>query len=207
MRKVSPGRPRRVAGDPATRREVLVFTEGEKTEDGYLLPWRRAYRDTVLLEIDPFHGVPQSLVEQAVATKKAEARDERRGRGRAHDEIWCVFDIDAHPNVPEAIQLAEAHGIGLAISNPCIELWFILHFRDQTAYLSRHDAQSAAAALLGCGKVLTRAAMELLRDGYEDARDRARRLDAKHDGDGSPPRSNPSSSVWTLIEAIRPQGV
>jgi len=207
LRKGSSGRPRRVAGNLATRREILVFTEGEKTEDGYLLPWRRTYRDTVLLEIDPFHGVPQSLVEQAIATKKAEARDERRGRGRAHDEIWCVFDIDAHPNVPEAIRLAQTHGIGLAISNPCIELWFILHFQDQTAYLSRHDAQSAAAALLGCGKVLTRAAMDLLYDGYEDARDRAQRLDAKHDGDGSPPGSNPSSSVWTLIEAIRPQGV
>ena len=203
MRRAASGRPRRGTGSRAIRREILVFTEGEKTEDGYLLPWRRAHRDTVLLEIDPFHGVPQSLVQQAVATKKAEARDQRRGRGRAHDEIWCVFDIDAHPNVSEAVQLAEAHGIGLAISNPCIELWFILHFQDQTAYLSRHNAQSAAAALLGCGKVLTRSAMDLLHDCYEDARDRAQRLDAKHEGDGSPPRSNPSSSVWSLIEAIR----
>ncbi len=189
----------------AARREILVFTEGEKTEDGYLLPWRRAYRDAVLLEIDPFHGVPLSLVERAVATKKAEARDERRGRGRAHDEIWCVFDINSHPNVPEAIQQAEAHGIGLAISNPCIELWFILHFQDQTAYLSRHQAQSVARALLSCGKTLTRPAMELLYNGYENARDRAQRLDTKHDGDGSPPGSNPSSSVWSLIEAIRAQ--
>lgn len=189
----------------AVRREILVFTEGAKTEDGYLLPWRRAYRGAVLLEIDPFHGVPQSLVERAVATKKAEARDERRGRGRAHDEIWCVFDINSHPNVPEAVRLAETHGIGLAISNPCIELWFMLHFQDQTAYLNRHEAQSAALALLGCGKVLTRAAMDLLYEGYDDARDRAQRLDAKHDGDGSPPGSNPSSSVWSLIEAIRAQ--
>ena len=205
MRKGNSGRPRRVSGNLAVRREILVFTEGEKTEDGYLLPWRRANRDTVLLEIDSLHGVPHSLVERAVATKKAEVRDQRRGRGRAHDEIWCVFDVDAHPNVAEAIQLAEAHGISLAKSNPCIELWFILRFRDQTAYLGRHDAQSAASALLGCGKVLTRAAMDALYDNYEDARDRAQRLDAKHDGDGSPPRSNPSSGVWLLIEAIRAQ--
>lgn len=189
----------------AARREILVSTEGAKTEDGYLLPWHRAYRDAVLLEIDPFHGVPQSLVERAVETKKAEARDQRRGRGRAHDEIWCVFDINSHPKIPEAVRLAEAHGIGLAISNPCIELWFMLHFQDQTAYLNRHEAQSAAAALLGCGKVLTRAAMDLLYEGYDDARDRAQRLDAKHHGDGSPPGSNPSSSVWSLIEAIRAQ--
>ena len=196
------GRPRR-ARTNAARREILVFTEGEKTEDGYLLPWRRAYRDSVLLKIDPFHGVPQSLVNKAVSTKKAEERDEKRARGRAHDEIWCVFDIDAHPNVPEAIQKAEAHGIGLAISNPCIELWFVLHFRDQTAYLSRHDAQATASTLLGCGKNLTPGAMGLLFGNYEDAKARALVLDAKHFGDASPPKSNPSASVWALLEAIR----
>lgn len=81
------------------------------------------------------------------------------------------------------------------------------HLRRQAnieeGHLGRHDAQSAAAVLLGCGKVLTRPATDLLYDRYEDARDRAQRLDAKHEGDGSPPRSNPSSSVWSLIEAIR----
>lgn len=139
MKRRATGAPRR-SKTAATRRGLLVFTEGEKTEDGYLLPWRRQYRDSVLITIDPFHGTPRSLVDRAVETKRAESRDERRGRGRAHDEIWCVFDIDEHPNIPDAIQKAEAHGIQLAISNPCIELWFILHFEDHTAYLDRHVA-------------------------------------------------------------------
>ena len=114
-----------------------------------------------------------------------------------------MFDIDAHPNVREAIQKAEANGISLAVSNPCIELWFILHFEDQTAYLSRQDAQSRSAELLGCGKNLSREAMDFLYSNFEDARRRARGLNAKHAGDGSPPGSNPSSSIWTLIESIR----
>ena len=196
------GAPRRTRTD-AARREILVFTEGEKTEGGYLLPWRREYRDRVLVTIDPFHGAPLSLVDRAVQTKKAEARDAKRGRGRAHDEIWCMFDIDIHPNVPDAIQKAQANGIGLAISNPCLELWFILHFEEWTAYLSRHAAQSRSSELLSCGKNLTRAAMDRLYEGYQDARERALRLDVKHDGDGSPAGSNPSSTVWALIESIR----
>jgi len=114
-----------------------------------------------------------------------------------------MFDIDAHPNMAEASQKAMANGIGLAISNPCLELWFILHFEDRTAYLSRHDAQSRSSELLACGKNLSRQAMGLLFDQYEDAQARAHRLDAKHEGDGSPARSNPSSSVWALIESIR----
>ena len=168
-----------------------------------MLPWRRESRDRLLVSIDPFHGVPLSLVDKAVATKRSELRDEKRGRGRAHDEIWCIFDIDAHPNVREAIQKARDHGIRLAISNPCIELWFILHFEDQTAYLSRHDAQSKSAQLLGCEKKLSRQAMDKLYSNFEDAHSRALGLDVKHAGDGSPPGSNPSSSIWALIESIR----
>lgn len=166
------------------------------------MPWRREYRDRILVTINSFHGVPLSLVDRAVETKKAEAREERRGRGRAHDGIWCMFDVDDHPNLTEAIQKAEANGIGLAISNPCIELWFILHFEDHTAYLSREYAQSRSAKLLRCKKRLSREATDRLYENYEDARQRAQRLDVKHKGDGSPSRSNPSSGIWELIECI-----
>jgi hypothetical protein len=38
---------------------------------------------------------------------------------------------------------------------------------------------------------------------YQDARHRAQALDRKHDLDGSPPRSKPSSEAWRLIETIR----
>ncbi len=196
------GAPRRPRNDRA-RREILIFAEGEKTEGSYLLPWRREFRDRVLISVDPFHGVPLSLVNKAVETKKAELLEQKRRRGRAHDEIWCMFDIDAHPNVREAIQKAEDNGIHLAISNPCIELWFILHFEDQTAYISRHKAQSRSAELLESGKNLSRRAMDLLFDHFENARQRARELDIKHARDGSPPGSNPSSGVWELIESFR----
>ena len=184
------------------RREILVFTEGEKTEGGYLLPWRRAFRDRVLVSVDPFHGPPASLVDTAVQVKREQARDAKRGKGRGYDEIWCMFDIDAHPNVPEAVQKAQANGVRLAISNPCLELWFMLHFEERTSYIGRHDAQTRAADLLSCGKNLSAAAMNALFEQYEDARRRARRLDKKHFGDGSPAGSNPSSSVWTLVDSI-----
>lgn len=181
-----------------------MFVEGERTEDGYLLPWRRDLRDRVLVTVDTYRGAaPLSLVERAVATKRDTEREEARGRGNAYDEIWCVFDRDLHPNVEEALALAGGHGIGVVLSNPCIELWFILHFEDQTASIHRHDAQHRATDLLGCGKVLTAAAAEDLVVRYDEARARARALDLKHTGDGSPPRSNPSSDMWRLIDRIR----
>jgi hypothetical protein len=60
-----------------------------------------------------------------------------------------------------------------------------------------------ARELLGCEKGLSDAALELLGERYDDARARAIGLDAKHAGDGSPPRSNPSSEVWKLVDRIR----
>ncbi|MGK2885892.1 MAG: RloB family protein [Rhodococcus sp. (in: high G+C Gram-positive bacteria)] len=171
------------------RRQMLVFTEGERTEDDYLVHWRRRYRDNVLVNIDPFHGVPMSLVDRAATVKREEAREQRRGRGRAHDEIWCVFDRDLHPNLPAAIDRAAANGISVVLSNPCIELWFILHFADQAAHLERDEAQRRSRDLLGCDKALTAKALESLVDLHPAAMSRAQALDAKHRDDGSPPSS------------------
>lgn len=185
------------------RRELLVFTEGERTEEGYVIHWRRAFRDRVIVTVDEFHGGPLPLVDRAVTAKRAEASEERRGRGRSHDEVWCVFDRDEHPNVPEALEKAAANGIGAALSNPCIELWFILHFGDQTANLGRDEAQSRAKSLLGCEKTLTPKALTELEGRFEDARTRARQLDEKHLGDDSPRHANPSSNLWELIDRIR----
>jgi hypothetical protein len=180
-----------------------VFVEGLRTEDLYLTYWRRQYRDRVRVEIDPFRGGPLQLVERAVQAMRNEALDARKGRGRAHDQIWCVFDRDEHPNFAKAIALAGSHSINLAISNPCLELWFILHFENQTAYLERQAAQHRAAELLGSSTVLNDAALSALANNYDEARRRAIKLDEKHAGDGSPPASNPSSGMWHLIDVIR----
>jgi RloB-like protein len=197
------GPPQRRPSKAAVLLDLLVFVEGLRTEDSYLTYWRRRYRDRVLVEIDPFRGGPLQLVEQAVEAKRIEAREAKRGRGRPHNQVWCVFDRDEHPNFAKAIDLANRNDIKLAISNPCMELWFILHFEDWPAYLERQVAQHRAAELLGCSKVLTDAALNALAERYDQARKRAMKLDEKHAGDGSPPGSNPSSGMWRLIDLIR----
>ncbi len=185
------------------RRELLVFVEGLRTEEMYLVEWHRRYRDQVRVTIDPYRAGPLQLVERAVAAQRAEAYDARRGRGKDHDQIWCVFDWDEHPNFAAAVDLAVRHGIRLAVSNPCIELWFLLHFEDQTAFVARHEVQARAEAVLRCSKVLSPAALEALADRYDAAKERAIRLDDKHHRDGSPAGSNPSSGLWRVVDQVR----
>jgi len=193
---------RRVTGKGA-RRALLVFAEGKVTEKGYIKHLQQANRRKVTVEVHEFNGVPMSLVRKAIATKKANAKAQGRREGDAHDEVWCVFDVDEHPELKQAVNLAREHGIEVAVSNPCIELWFLLHFEDQTGYLDRDDAQRDAEAHTRCEKTLDKAALDSLDARYETAKDRARKLEKKHTGDETHfPDDNPSSGVWRIVDSI-----
>jgi hypothetical protein len=181
---------------------LLVFVEGEVTEEDYLKHWHRRFRRQINIEIHEFHGTPMALVERAVEEKTTNEKAEKRGRGRAHDEVWCVFDVDEHPYLSGALELAARNGINLAVSNPCIELWFLLHFSEQSAYIERFAAQRAAKAHLDSGKSLTDSALQRLDAGFEIAKGRAQRLEEKHHGDGTPAPGNPSSGLWRLVDVI-----
>lgn len=57
--------------------------------------------------------------------------------GRAPDDPtlvrrWLVIDVDTWPDamLSETCQEAVSRGIGLAVSNPCFELWLLLHYQD-----------------------------------------------------------------------------
>lgn len=196
------GPPTRHVTRNARRKQILAFVEGRQTEERYLVDWYRRYRKQIILNIDPFRGVPLSLVNRAVARSREDKQDEKRGQGPGYDEIWCVFDVDNHPDIATAVNIARDHNIYLAISNPCLELWFILHFQDQTAWIDRWLAQAASKALLNCEKVLTDNALDALFAGHTDAICRARLLEQRHIDNGSPPSENPGSGAWQLINSI-----
>lgn len=197
------GPPRRVVTREAVRKDVLVFVEGDRTEEDYLVYWHRLHRSSVNVHIDPFRGAPRQLIDEAAREKRKGDREARRGKGRAFDEVWCMFDVDEHPLLNEVGIKAVDNEINLAVSSPCLELWFILHFQEQSAHIERRHAQKCASELLGCGKALTHDALAGLEHRYDEARDRARQLDRKHSGDGSPAWSNPSSGAWRLVDTIR----
>jgi hypothetical protein len=70
----------------------------------------------------------------------------------------------------------------------------------QRAAIDRVEAQRKIRDLLRFEKVPTHQVLEDLVVRYVDARRRAIALDTKHELDGSPYRSNPSSEVWHLVD-------
>ena len=192
----------------APKRTFLVFCEGTRTEPAYIEALRQepAVRDSASVEIriDRASGaVPLTLVNKA-----AEARDRFSQEQGEIDELWCLFDVEwpqNHPKLHEARQKAKARNVSLAISNPCFELWLVLHFEERTAWLDsdaarrlrRHHDGSAGKGLGGsqCMPLRTVAAKH------------ARALEAKHKGDRTEfPDDNPSSGIYLLLEAIEANG-
>jgi hypothetical protein len=196
------GPPRRTKSISAPKKRILVFTEGD-TESLYLDFWYRLHRERIVLEIGEANGSdPLTLVNAAIAARRRYQRETKRGRGSGFDEYWCIFDVDDHKTLDKALILAEAEGIQIALSNPCLELWFVLHTEDQTAFVHRSKIQKRSKALYGFEKKPTQDDLDFLQRGYVAAMTRAQALDIRHEGNGSPQRSNPSTSVWALVEKL-----
>ncbi|MGP0062677.1 MAG: RloB family protein [Isosphaeraceae bacterium] len=128
---------------------ILIVCEGKKTEPEYFRGFVNACQNPrVKIEIAPEHGVPRTLVESARAHKKeAETAASRQGdENLVYDSVWCVFDVDDHPHIADARQMARDNGIELAISNPCFELWLLLHFRESPGIQPRDTLLSMLAS-------------------------------------------------------------
>lgn len=202
MTKPSGRTPRRRHGRKRPQRYILrVLSEGKVTEPSYLSEWARRNRQTAGIKLDDTGMTPEALVRRA----KQYLKDRWPRRADPDfDEIWCVFDKDAHPNLAQAINEAGQSGIEVVVSNPCFELWLVLHVRNQTGHTDRHAVQRMANELrVADGKRIPDAAWGTLVEGFETARHRARALDERHAGNGSPPRENPSTDVWRLVDRLR----
>ena len=182
---------------------ILIVTEGKVTEPRYLNGFARAAKNPrVRVEVVGGVGVPKTIVEFA-KHRRIEAEEEARGAkddNIRYDEVWCVFDFDEHPNVPDAKQMARDNGIELAMSNPCFELWLWLHFADQPGMQHRHHLQRMMKQHIP--EYDGHVDYSDYATGYDAAYRRASRLDENAKADNDEGR-NPTTGVWRLTESIR----
>lgn len=197
---------RKKVGIKEPLKRVVVVAEGAKTEPQYFTLIRPRCR-AALIEveiIDEPATDPRSLVRRACELKSNSEKEYRKTRdpNSLIDGVWCVFDVDEHHYLLEASTQARDNGIQLAISNPSFEVWLLLHFQEQTAYVERDAAtKSVQRYLKGYNKKL--ASLDPLANLFEVAKARAIALEKKHVGDATRfPDDNPSSGVWRLVDAI-----
>lgn len=206
-RKISSIRRRQSRREPKQR--FFLFCEGKNTEPAYFDALKRTLTGTLItVETRKGVGVPMTIATEAVKFAKSEGLTKTNRRKKnsfeRNDEVWAVFDRDEHPNFDDAVSLCEANSVGVARSNPCFELWLILHERNYDRPDHRKDVQRALKNLLSeydnhsrkipdCNDLVTR---------VELAEERGKVLIERREEEGDP-HGNPSTTVGILTGAIR----
>ncbi|MDA8025808.1 MAG: RloB family protein [Actinomycetota bacterium] len=196
---------KRKVGTRRLKKVFRLYCEGRRTEPEYFEALKRqdwVRRDNYLeIRIANFHGAPKNLVDRAIEDKvKFKVIEDGED-----DEYWCVFDAESPIQDRKVLisvqRSADQGGVNLAISNPCFEIWLLLHLEECRKALSTEEACRLRRARDGSsdkgidpGKYV---------EFIEQACERAKENDRRHVDDGIDfPDNNPSSGMYKLIDAL-----
>lgn len=160
----------------------FVFCEG-KTEAAYVDLLRRSFR------------VPVEIIARVSDSNISQPYIDRCKRDRfttSADKTFLMFDLDVPGMLEHLCKIKDAV---LLLSNPCIEYWFLLHYRDASKELSSAECLRMLKGIDAdyVKGAFSSAMKSVLIDAIEDAANRAKNKKAY---------SNPSSTVHLLIDEI-----
>lgn len=168
------------------RRIVLVICEGE-TEENYINLMKKWYK------------FPVRIVSRIEGTKITQALVDKHERGlkiSAKDKVdtFLMYDMDV-PAINEKLMVCKAE---LLLSNPCFEIWLLLHAKEQKSALSSEavlkELKKSVSVWNSYNKsVYTDTQKTFLREHLKDAVDRAKALKDFQ---------NPSSRIYRLLEIL-----
>jgi flavodoxin len=193
---------RRKGPTKTPRKRFLIVCEGEKSEPNYIGGVKKTLRtDLIEITVIPRSGATKEVVQRAADEKKAALRASKKSGDPfdKFDEVWCVFDVDSHSKLPDAIKQAIDNGIEIALSNPSYELWVVLHHRDERKFIERGSLASE------CKRVYRQTdkhvPFEILWPNYETAKQNAIGL-RKWQSENDKSQHNPWTDFDELIEAL-----
>ncbi len=130
---------RRNINSRKSKKVILVAFEGKnKTENNYFSNYRLRDKDYIIKLVPGNETDPINLVNKTIIKVK-----ELGLNLEENDRAYCIFDTDLderkNMQIIKARKLAKKYHIIMITSNPCIELWFLLHFEYTTAWLSNND--------------------------------------------------------------------
>lgn len=164
----------------------LVFCEGE-TEENYVDFIRQQYKSPIKIISKTEGGhISQHLIQRRQNELKIYKTDKI--------STFLMYDLDVAPVVEK---LKTCNAVWLC-SNPCIELWFLLHSKTQAACLTTDNCIRALRKAHQDWSAyqkpsLSDAQKRILWENRSAATERAKTLKEN---------ANPSSSVFKLLEAV-----
>ena len=161
----------------------FVFCEGE-TEIAYVKFLRSLYRAPI--QVIPKKGKSNISEEYIERSKNEYVRTEQ-------DKVFLMYDLDVDGMLEHLQKIPNAE---LLVSNPCIELWFLLHYKEQKSELTTDKCiLKYQKVSRGYKKgVLSEEEKNVFAENRELAVDRARKL-AEY--------QNPSTTIFKLLEKLK----
>ena len=177
----------------------VIATEGRETEKEYfsLFQTNRVHIELLTTGAED-SSAPQHVLARLELIKDDYLLDQ-------DDELWLMIDIDRWPQGSLARVCADAdrQGFGLAVSNPCFEVWLVLHF--QEADLSDNSGRRLKQKLhkLGGSNQKNRLKGNAYgRQRIEMAIQRARALDRQT---GARWPEFPGTHVYKIVQSLLPR--
>lgn len=159
-----------------------VFCEG-KTEEEYVKFLKKIYR----IPIEVKHKVEGNKISYR------KVREFLKGKpSSTKDKVFLMYDLDVEGIVKKLDEI----DIGIQItSNPSIELWFLLHYKNQTANISSGNS------LLQLQRHWSNYEKGVLRDNHKQELISRIKTAISYAKNLKHP-NNPSSKLFLLIEAL-----
>ncbi len=176
------GRKPRISKEKTMKPNFFVFCEG-KTEITYVKFLRSIYR--VPIQIIPRKSDSNISDKYIENCKKEYITTE-------NDKTFLMFDLDVEGMLE---RLSNVSNVILLVSNPCIELWFLLHYKDCKTELSTENC--IKELLVFSGKytkgILSEQEKQVLSVNMTDAINRSQKL-KEHE--------NPSTTIYQFIKFL-----
>jgi RloB-like protein len=189
------------------RARFLLFCEGRNSEPLYFHTLARTLKRTVI-DLKKAAGSPDTIAAKAIEEARVQGLlSKRRAAGAVSDQVWAIFDRDQHEHFEEAVRKCEQNGIRVARSNPCFEIWLILHLEDfdrpdDRDHVFEHFCKLKPDYKDGKGR---KCDFTQLIQSAQAAEERAVRQLAAREAEGSP-FGPPSTTAYELTRVLRTRG-
>lgn len=177
------GRKIRLSKEKQMKPNFFVFCEG-KTEMAYIKFLRSLYR--VPIQVIPKKGKSNISKDDIENSKRDYVTTNQ-------DKTFLMFDLDVAGVLEHLQKIPDAE---LLVSNPCVELWFLLHYQEQKSKLtSKKCIQKLQSFTKDYKKgVLSEEEKNVLAANRDVAIKRAKLLE-EYD--------NPSTTIYRLLELLK----
>nr|WP_129409637.1 RloB family protein [Marinitoga lauensis] len=122
-----------------------------------------------------------------------------------YDQIWFVFDKDEvkDQDFNNTINKLEKNGYKAIYSNPCFELWYLLHYDFYQASLSKEHCLKKLKEKIPEYEKNSEDMYNKLKDKMEIAIDNAKKLEELKKDIKSFSKKNPYTNVYKLVEELK----